>query len=110
LWIELLAAVLAAKAPVQSPLILEAGPLQSAAGSRSLQRCAATNVALCPLAPTEPEIDDPVAFMASLASPQYREQGIKELARQHEIARTSRPQRDTARAFGPKSPARAPGP
>ena len=57
-----------------------------------------------PLALTEPEIDDLVAFMASLTSAQYREQGIKELARQREIARTDRPQRDTARAFGPKPP------
>jgi cytochrome c peroxidase len=57
-----------------------------------------------PLALTEPEIDDLVAFLASLTSPQYREQGTKELARQREIARTNRPQRDTARAFGPKPP------
>ena len=57
-----------------------------------------------PLALTEPEIDDLVAFMASLTSAQYKEQGIRELARQREIARTSRPQRDTARAFGPRPP------
>ena len=57
-----------------------------------------------PLALTEPEIDDLVAFLASLTSAQYREQGAKELARQREIARTNRPQRDTARAFGPKPP------
>jgi cytochrome c peroxidase len=57
-----------------------------------------------PLALTEPEIDDLVAFLASLTSPQYREEGAKELARQREIARTNRPQRDTARAFGPKPP------
>jgi cytochrome c peroxidase len=55
-----------------------------------------------PLALSESEIDDVVAFMASLTSAQYREQGVKELARQREIARTSRPERDTARAFGPK--------
>jgi cytochrome c peroxidase len=61
-----------------------------------------------PLALTEPEIDDLVAFMASLTSAQYAEQGIKELARQRELARTSRPQRDTARAFGPKPPRPAP--
>ena len=61
-----------------------------------------------PLALTEPEIDDLIAFMASLTSSQYREQGIAELARQREIARTSRPQRDTARAFGPKPPRPAP--
>jgi cytochrome c peroxidase len=57
-----------------------------------------------PLALTEQEIDDLVAFMASLTSPQYKEQGAKELARQREISRTNRPQRDTARAFGPKPP------
>jgi cytochrome c peroxidase len=55
-----------------------------------------------PLALTEGEIDDVVAFLASLTSAQYREQGVKELARQRELSRTTRPQRDTARAFGPK--------
>jgi len=55
-----------------------------------------------PLGLSETEIDDVVAFMASLTSPQYRDQGETELARQREIARTSRTQRDTARAFGPK--------
>lgn len=40
--------------------------------------------------------------MASLTSADYKEQGIKELARQRELSRTTRPQRDTARAFGPK--------
>jgi cytochrome c peroxidase len=58
-----------------------------------------------PLALTEREIDDLVAFMASLTSPQYREEGIKELDRQRRLSKTTRPQRDTARAFGPK-PAR----
>jgi cytochrome c peroxidase len=55
-----------------------------------------------PLALSETEIDDVVAFMATLTSAQYREQGVKELARQRDIARTSRTQRDTARAFAPK--------
>ena len=55
-----------------------------------------------PLALTEPEIDDLVAFMASLTSPQYKELGEKEYARQLALSKTSRPQRDTARAFGPK--------
>jgi cytochrome c peroxidase len=55
-----------------------------------------------PLALTEDEIDDLVAFMASLTSPEYKEIGIKEFARQRALARTSRPERDTARAFGPK--------
>src|SRR5712691_3036914 len=55
-----------------------------------------------PLALSDGEIDDVVAFLATLTSAQYRERGIKELARQRELARTNRPQRDTARAFGPK--------
>jgi cytochrome c peroxidase len=55
-----------------------------------------------PLALSEPEIDDVVAFLASLTSAQYAEQGARELARQQAIARTSRTQRDTARAFGPR--------
>ncbi len=64
-----------------------------------------------PLALTEGDIDDVVAFMASLTSPDYKEQGIKELARQRALSRTTRPQRDTARAFGPKPPQpKPPGP
>jgi cytochrome c peroxidase len=59
-----------------------------------------------PLALTESDIDDVVAFMASLTSANYKEQGITELARQRALSRTTRPQRDTARAFGPK-PARS---
>ncbi len=55
-----------------------------------------------PLALSEKDIDDLVAFLTSLTSPDYREQGAKELARQRELSRTTRPQRDTARAFGPK--------
>jgi cytochrome c peroxidase len=55
-----------------------------------------------PLALAESDIDDLVAFMASLTSPDYKALGQKELARQRELSRTSRPQRDTARAFGPK--------
>jgi cytochrome c peroxidase len=57
-----------------------------------------------PLALTENDIDDLVAFMASLTSPNYKEQGETELARQRAISRTTRPQRDTVRAFGPKPP------
>jgi cytochrome c peroxidase len=57
-----------------------------------------------PLALTEGDIDDLVAFLASLTSADYNEQGIKELARQRELSRTKRPQRDAARAFGPKPP------
>jgi cytochrome c peroxidase len=55
-----------------------------------------------PLALTENEIDDVVAFMASLTSPEYAALGRTELARQRQQARESRPQRDTKRAFGPK--------
>jgi cytochrome c peroxidase len=55
-----------------------------------------------PLALTETEIDDLVAFLASLTSATYKEQGTAELARQRTLSRTNRPQRDTARAFGPK--------
>lgn len=55
-----------------------------------------------PLALHENEIDDLVALMASLTSPSYKELGVKELARQRQLSRTSRPQRDSVRAFGPK--------
>ena len=57
-----------------------------------------------PLALTERDIDDVVAFLASLTSPDYRELGIKKLERQRALSRTTRPQRDTKRAFGPKPP------
>ncbi|HEX9485532.1 MAG TPA: hypothetical protein VF976_00575, partial [Gemmatimonadales bacterium] len=50
----------------------------------------------------EGQIDDVVALLATLTSSQYMEQGAKELVRQRELSRTNRPQRDTARAFGPK--------
>jgi len=55
-----------------------------------------------PLALTENEIDDLVNFMASLTSAIYKEQGAAELSRQRALSRTTRPQRDTARAFRPK--------
>jgi cytochrome c peroxidase len=55
-----------------------------------------------PLALTEHEIDDVVAFMASLTSPAYKKLGAQELERQRALSRTNRPQRDTKRAFGPK--------
>ena len=55
-----------------------------------------------PLALTETDIDDLVAFLASLTSADYQKQGATELARQRALSRTNRPQRDTARAFGPK--------
>src|SRR5260221_1558561 len=64
-----------------------------------------------PLALTEKDIDDLVAFLAALTSADYKDQGVKELARQREISRTKRPQRDTARAFAPKliQPKQPPG-
>jgi cytochrome c peroxidase len=55
-----------------------------------------------PLGLSEPEIDDIVAFLASLTSSQYQDQGERELERQRSLSHTSRPQRDSARAFGPK--------
>jgi cytochrome c peroxidase len=55
-----------------------------------------------PLGLTEPEIDDVVAFLASLTSPQYNEVGDREYARQLALSKVNRPQRDTERAFGPK--------
>ncbi len=55
-----------------------------------------------PLALSEGDIDDLVAFMASLTSPQYAALGRAELARQRSLAHGDRPQRDTKRAFGPK--------
>jgi cytochrome c peroxidase len=59
---------------------------------------------LQPLALTEGDIDDVVAFLASLTSRDYEELGVQELERQRALSRTSRPQRDTKRAFGPKPP------
>ncbi len=55
-----------------------------------------------PLALKESEIDDVVAFLATLTSAPYREKGEQELARQRALSRTTRPQRDNSRAFGPK--------
>src|SRR5712692_6890534 len=66
------------------------------------------DVDIQPLRLTEEQIDDLVAFLASLTSPDYREQGIEELARQRALSRKARPQRATARAFGPKPPRLSP--
>lgn len=55
-----------------------------------------------PLALTEDNINDLVAFLASLTSDDYKELGARELSRQRAIAQTYRPQRDIAKAFGPK--------
>jgi len=63
-----------------------------------------------PLALTEPEIDDVVAFLASLTSPQYKTMGDQEYARQLALSKVSRPQRDTTRAFGPKPKQPSPPP
>jgi cytochrome c peroxidase len=57
-----------------------------------------------PLALSERDIDDLVAFMASLTSPEYAALARTELARQRAQAALQRPQRDTKRAFGPKAP------
>jgi len=53
-----------------------------------------------PLGLQESELNDLVAFMASLTSDAYRAQGEQELARQRALSRTDRPYRDTRRAFG----------
>jgi cytochrome c peroxidase len=63
-----------------------------------------------PLALTESEIDDVVEFLASLTSPQYKKAADQEYARQRALANASRPQRDTARAFGPKPSQPKPSP
>jgi cytochrome c peroxidase len=55
-----------------------------------------------PLALSESEIDDVVAFLASLTSPPYKEVSDQEYARQLATSKVNRPQRDTGRAFGPK--------
>jgi cytochrome c peroxidase len=57
---------------------------------------------IVPLALTESDIDDLVAFLASLTSPPYKEAAAAELERQRTLSRTTRPQRNTARAFGSK--------
>ena len=63
-----------------------------------------------PLALTEPEIDNVVAFLGSLTSRQYKEAGDREYARQVALSKVSRPQRDTGRAFEakPKQPSPPP--
>jgi cytochrome c peroxidase len=57
-----------------------------------------------PLRLTEPEIGDLIAFLASLTSTPFEGQAARELARQQEIARTERPQRDRVRAFARPPP------
>src|ERR1700736_150289 len=65
-----------------------------------------------PLALTEADIDDVVAFLASMTSADYKKQGIEELARQRALSRATGPQRDTASAFGPnpRQPPKPPSP
>jgi len=53
-----------------------------------------------PLALKEAEIDDLVAFLASLTSPEYKKPALEELARQRKLSRTSRPYRNTASTVG----------
>ena len=60
------------------------------------------DVDIHPLALHERDIDDLVALMAALTSPSYKDLATKELARQRQLSRTSRPQRDSAKAFGPR--------
>jgi cytochrome c peroxidase len=55
-----------------------------------------------PLGLKEDEIDDLAAFLASLTSPEYRKPALEEWARQRKLSRTTRPDRDAARAFAPK--------
>jgi cytochrome c peroxidase len=52
-----------------------------------------------PLALKEAELDDLVAFLASLTSAEYRKPAQQELARQRKLSHTTRPFRDTARAL-----------
>jgi cytochrome c peroxidase len=62
------------------------------------------------LALSENEIDDMVAFLASLTSDRFAALGRKELARQHALSRTKRPERDTAAAMGKKAQSGLAGP
>jgi cytochrome c peroxidase len=62
------------------------------------------------LALSESEIDDLVAFLASLTSSSYQAIGKKELARQRALSRSKRPQRDVAAATGKKAQADLTGP
>lgn len=49
---------------------------------------------------TETQIDDVIAFMATLTSPEYETLAKKEFARQKALSKTSRPERQTATALG----------
>ena len=54
------------------------------------------------LALHENQIDDLVAFLASQTSDEFKKAAAKELERQRALSHATRPQRDTARAFGQK--------
>lgn len=56
-----------------------------------------------PLGLSEPEIDDLVAFLATLTSDRYEPAAKKELAKQRALSRSKRPERDTAQALGKKT-------
>ena len=60
-----------------------------------------------PLALTERDIDDLVAFLASLTNADYQRLGVRELARQRELSRTTRPQRDTVRPSAQSCPSQS---
>lgn len=51
---------------------------------------------------TEPEIDDLVAFLATLTTDRYQAKATAQLAKQRAQSRTKRPERDTAQAMGKK--------
>ena len=55
---------------------------------------------IVPLGLTEPEIDELVAFLASLTSPEYAKAAQIEYQKQFRLSRTARLQRDTAAAMG----------
>ena len=57
--------------------------------------------ALAPCNFANSDIDDLVAFLASLISPDYNTPVVRAWARQRALAHTNRPQRDPTRACGP---------
>jgi cytochrome c peroxidase len=56
-----------------------------------------------PLALSERDIDDLVAFLASLTSRVYESRASLEYSRQKALSATARPQRNIAQAFGARS-------
>ena len=55
---------------------------------------------IVPLGLPNPKIDDLVAFLATLTSPEYAAAAQEEYQAQFKRSRTDRPQRDTAAAMG----------